>query len=79
MSRIMPVTPVSRIAASIDEDDPHAVNVFYPAAFTAEYIRPAVRLEIDPLASWVPSSAQTIQAYAAQSSAQSSPSRSDDQ
>jgi hypothetical protein len=29
---------VSGIAASIDEDDPHTVNVIYPAAFSAEYI-----------------------------------------
>jgi hypothetical protein len=43
------------------------VNVPYPAAFAAEYIRPAVRLEIGPLASWVPSSSRTITAYAAQS------------
>jgi hypothetical protein len=58
---------VSGIAASIDENDSHTVNVIYPAAFSAEYIRPAVRLEIGPLASWIPSSAHTIQAYAAQS------------
>jgi hypothetical protein len=58
---------VSGVVASIDGDDPHTVNVFYPAAFSAEYIRPAVRLEIGPLASWVPSNAHTIQAYAAQS------------
>jgi hypothetical protein len=59
--------PVPGIAANIDADDPHTVNVFYPAAFAAAYIRPIVRLEIGPLASWVPSSAHTIQAYAAQS------------
>jgi hypothetical protein len=58
---------VAGIAASIDGDDPHTVNVTYPAAFSADYIRPAVRLEIGPLASWVPSNAHTIQAYAAQS------------
>ena len=58
---------VSGIVASIDRDDSHTVNVFYTAAFSAEYIRPAVRLEIGPLASWVPSNAHTIQAYAAQS------------
>jgi Nucleotidyl transferase AbiEii toxin, Type IV TA system len=40
--------------------------VFYPAAFGAAYIRPAVRLEIGPLASWVPPSAHSIKAYAAQ-------------
>jgi hypothetical protein len=30
------------------------------------YIRPAVRLEIGPLASWVPSSVHGIKVYAAQ-------------
>jgi predicted nucleotidyltransferase component of viral defense system len=58
--------PISGVVARIDEDDPHTVNVFYPAAFAAEYIRPAVRLEIGPLASWVPSSTHPIKAYAAQ-------------
>jgi predicted nucleotidyltransferase component of viral defense system len=58
--------PIPGIIARIDEDDPHTVNVFYPAAFEAAYIRPAVRLEIGPLASWVPSSANSIKAYAAQ-------------
>jgi predicted nucleotidyltransferase component of viral defense system len=54
------------IVAGIDDEDPHTVNVFYPAAFEAGYIRPAVRLEIGPLASWVPSSSHSIKAYAAQ-------------
>jgi hypothetical protein len=58
--------PISGVVATIDEVDPHTVNVFYPAAFAAEYIRPAVRLEIGPLASWVPSSPHAIKAYAAQ-------------
>ncbi len=58
--------PISGVVARIDEVDPHTVNVFYPAAFAAEYIRPAVRLEIGPLASWVPSSSHSIKAYAAQ-------------
>jgi predicted nucleotidyltransferase component of viral defense system len=58
--------PISGVVARIDEDDPHTVNVFYPAAFAADYIRPAVRLEIGPLASWVPSSSHPIKAYAAQ-------------
>ena len=58
--------PISGVVARIDEVDPQTVNVFYPAAFAAEYIRPAVRLEIGPLASWVPSSPHSIKAYAAQ-------------
>jgi hypothetical protein len=61
-----PFPSISGVVARIDEADPHTVNVFYPAAFAAEYIRPAVRLEIGPLASWVPSSSHPIKAYAAQ-------------
>ncbi len=59
-------SPISGIAARIAEDDSHTVNVFYPAAFEAGYIRPTVRLEIGPLASWVPSHVHSISAYAAQ-------------
>ena len=58
---------VPGIASSIDDIDPHTINVSYPATFAAEYIRPAVRLEIGPLASWIPSNVHTIEAYAAQS------------
>jgi hypothetical protein len=58
--------PIPGIAANIDETDPNTVNVRYPAAFAAEYIRSEVRLEIGPLASWVPSHSRTIQAYAAE-------------
>jgi len=58
---------VPGITAGLDDTDPHTVNVLYPAAFAAQYIRPAVRLEIGPLASWVPSSNRTITAYAAES------------
>jgi hypothetical protein len=63
LNRLFALVPA--IAASIDEADPHTINVQYPAAFTASYIRPEVRLEIGPLASWVPSHARTIQPYAA--------------
>jgi len=54
------------IALSIDATDPHTVNVTYPASFAAAYIRPEVRLEIGPLASWVPSAQEVIQPYAAE-------------
>jgi len=54
------------IGAVLDSEDPMAVNVSYPAAFAEEYLRPEVRLEIGPLASWVPSDRHTIQPYAAQ-------------
>lgn len=50
----------------VDPDDPQAVNVAYPAAFSEDYLRPEVRLEIGPLASWVPSNRHIIQPYTAQ-------------
>lgn len=49
----------------LDPDDPHAVNVTYPAAFSEAYLRPMVRLEIGPLASWIPSHPYSIRPYAA--------------
>lgn len=61
------LSSVPSVVSAIDDTDPHTVNVQYPAAFEAAYIRPAVRLEIGPLASWVPSSQRTITPYAAQS------------
>ncbi len=54
------------VAAAIHSNDPHTVNVSYPAAFQEAYVRPEVRLEIGPLASWIPSSSYTIQPYAAE-------------
>ena len=52
------------LSASIDRSDPQVVNIRYPAAFSEAYIRPEVRLEIGPLASWVPSARHTIRPYA---------------
>ena len=53
------------IRVSVDTTDPNALNVAYPAAFSQDYLRPEVRLEIGPLASWVPSNRHVIQPYAA--------------
>ncbi|WP_038249675.1 nucleotidyl transferase AbiEii/AbiGii toxin family protein [Ghiorsea bivora] len=50
----------------IAEDDSHVINIQYPAAFSDEYLRPEIRLEIGPLASWFPSDKYTIQPYAAE-------------
>jgi hypothetical protein len=54
------------VQVAVASDDPQAVNVAYPASFSEEYLRPEVRLEIGPLASWVPSDRHIIQPYAAQ-------------
>ncbi len=50
----------------IDSDDLHVINVRYPAAFPDTYLRPELRLEIGPQASWVPHEERTISCYAAQ-------------
>jgi len=50
----------------IDSADPHVINVRYPAAFPDGYLRPEVRLEIGPLASWLPHEERTIRSYAAE-------------
>jgi len=52
------------LSASADPDDPYAVNIRYPAAFAEAHIRPEVRLEIGPLASWIPSAMHRIRPYA---------------
>lgn len=50
----------------IGDDDPHVIEVRYPAAFGDTYLRPEVRLEIGPLAAWLPHEDRTISAYAAE-------------
>ena len=47
------------------EDDPYVININNPAAFPDHYLRPEVRLEIGPLASWLPCEVRSISCYAA--------------
>ena len=54
------------VQVHVDRTDGEVVNIEYPAAFSLDYLRPEVRLEIGPLASFVPRGAHTIQPYAAQ-------------
>ena len=58
------VDPLCR--CELATDDPHALNVIYPAAFSDTYLRPAVRLEIGPLAGWMPHDTFRIKSYAAE-------------
>ncbi len=51
---------------SIAPDEPHVINIIYPAAFSDDYLRPEIRLEIGPLAAWTPHQTHTIQSYAAE-------------
>lgn len=48
------------------EDDPYVINIQYPGAFSDEYLRPEVRLEIGPLAAWLPAEEKQISCYAAE-------------
>lgn len=50
----------------VERDAPHVINVRYPGAFSDTYLRPELRLEIGPLASWLPHEERTISCYAAE-------------
>ena len=50
----------------IEKEDPRVINIRYPAAFKDTYLRPEVRLEIGPLASWLPYEEREISCYAAE-------------
>ena len=58
------VAPVC--AAEAAEKDPHIINIRYPMSFSDKYILPDIRLEIGPLASWIPNDEYTIKPYAAE-------------
>jgi predicted nucleotidyltransferase component of viral defense system len=64
LSRLMAQCP--QVGAAMDASDAYTINIAYPAAFPEAYLRPQVRLEIGPLASWVPSAHHVIQPYAAE-------------
>lgn len=63
LNRLFALCP--EISTSVDPDEAQTVHVTYPAAFSEQYLRPAVRLEIGPLASWEPFASHEIQPYAA--------------
>ena len=48
------------------DDDPFVIDINYPAAFPNDYLRSEVRLEIGPLASWLPYEGRSISCYAAE-------------
>lgn len=54
------ITPV------VSDTEEQVVDIRYPAAFDLASLRPMVKLEIGPLASWVPSTKHIIQPYAAE-------------
>lgn len=50
----------------VDADDEMVVNFIYPQIFDTDYIIPHVRLEIGPLAEWMPSHITSIVSFAAE-------------
>lgn len=54
------------VSMSIRESDGNVIDIRYPAAFEAESLRPAIMLEIGPLAAWVPSIIGEITPFAAE-------------
>ena len=54
------------VRAAVSASDPQVVEIRYPNAFSLDALRPEVKLEIGPLASWVPSGRYPIRSFAAE-------------
>lgn len=52
--------------AGIDPQTPDVIDIVYPGAFKETYLRPEIRLEIGPLAAWLPNAEYAITPYAAE-------------
>ncbi len=51
---------------SISAEEPDVIVIRYPVGFADDYCKPEIRLEVGPLAIWVPNVRRTISSYAAQ-------------
>jgi len=49
-----------------DDTDKCTVNIYYPHVFNTEYLRQEIRLEIGPIAEWIPSHSVRISSFAAE-------------
>jgi len=65
LGRIRPVLG-ELCVCEVEVNDAHVINVRYPAAFPDAYLRPEVRLEIGPLAAWLPHELRRVSCYAAE-------------
>jgi hypothetical protein len=64
---------IEKITVSVDsirwvihEREPHVIEVHYPASFGSAAFHPELKLEIGPLASWIPKGNHSIRPYAAE-------------
>ena len=53
-------------SADIEEDAPDVINIKYPFGFDSGYLRPEIRLEIGPLALWIPNAQYNVRSYVAE-------------
>ena len=53
-------------SAKIEEHAPDVINIRYPSSFGSEYLYPEIRLEIGPLAQWIPHACYEVTSYAAE-------------
>jgi hypothetical protein len=53
-------------SAEIEEGAPDVINIRYPAIFESSYLRPEIRLEIGPLALWIPNAQYEVRSYLAE-------------
>lgn len=53
-------------SVEIEEGAPDVINIRYPTSFESGYLRPEIRLEIGPLALWVPNAQYEIRSYMAE-------------
>ena len=53
-------------SAAIEAGAPDIINIQYPSSFESAYLRPEIRLEIGPLALWVPHAEYEIRSYMAE-------------
>ena len=53
--------------AEIETSAPDVINIKYPSSFNSGYLRPEIRLEIGPIALWVPNGQYEISSYVAES------------
>ncbi len=53
-------------SATVEEGAPDVINIRYPSGFGDAYLRPEIRLEIGPLAQWLPNARYQVTSYAAE-------------
>lgn len=52
--------------AAVEEGAPDVINIGYPSESSNPYLRPEIRLEIGPLAQWVPNAEYEVLSYVAE-------------